>query len=72
MAKPYYTLCIFDAEQGCWHDDFGDYSRKDVQEELEGYDMPRKWLAIIKTDGSAADMMAKRDALPMPKGRRNA
>lgn len=39
--------------------------------ELKGSTCRANWLAIVKTDGGA-DMMAKRDALPMPKGRRNA
>lgn len=73
-AKPYYTLCLWndDYEQPAWYDEFGSYSRKEVASEMECYDLPRKHMAIIKTDGTAADMMAKRDALPAPKGRRHA
>lgn len=71
MAKPYFTLCVWDEDAQAWHDEFGDYDRQEVEGERvgiwEGSDMPRDWFRIIRTDGSAADMMAKRDALPTPK-----
>lgn len=71
MAKPYFTLCVWYEESQDWFDEFGDYDLQDVKEELvgawEGSGIPRNWFKIIKTDGTAADMKAKRDALPAPK-----
>lgn len=70
MAKPYFILCAWDETAQCWIDEFGDYDRQNVEGDLadawEGSDMPRNWFRIVQTDGSAADMKAKRDALPAP------
>jgi hypothetical protein len=66
--KAYYTLCLYDKQHGAWSDEFGDYSRSDVEAELEGFrdsGVPARFLKIIKTpSGDAAAMMAARDALP--------
>lgn len=67
--KAYYTLCIFDAEKCRWFDDFGDHSRADVDAELNGEidnGTPKKHLKVIKTNGTLADLIAKRDALALP------
>lgn len=70
MTKAYFTLCRFDAEESReWFDVFGDTSRAEVQGELDtlrGDGVPAKHLRIIKSDGTARDMMEKRDALPRP------
>lgn len=61
MARTYYTLCKFDTDNGAWFDQFGDYSRDAVQEELETEredGTPRKFLKIVTTDGSAAQLIA--------------
>lgn len=80
MNRPYYTLCTWtegdaQGDPGCWTDEFGSYSRREVESERTfAYDhLPRGHAKIIRhVDGSAA-MMAARDALPAPKtGRRNA
>jgi len=68
MPRTYYTLCVWDAEQATWFDEFGDYSRAAVAEELEGHFAPKRHKQIIKTDGSMADLIAKRDGLAAPKG----
>lgn len=65
--RPYYTLCIFDTEQNCWFDEFGSYDRKEVVAETDYASAPRKHIAIIKHDDTAAAMLAARDALPLPK-----
>lgn len=67
--KPYYTLCIWHEAAQTFLDHFGDYSRKAVEEEIEWvreYE-PKDWFRIVKHDGSAEDMIAKRDALAPPK-----
>ena len=70
MPRPYYTLCVYDYESQAWFDEFGSYRLSEVKEELQGqvYDgLFRADLKIIQSDGSAPDMIAKRDALPAPK-----
>ena len=67
--KAYYTLCRFDALHNVWFDDFGDHNRADVDAELNGEidnGTPKKHLKIIKTNGTLADLIAKRDALALP------
>lgn len=69
--RTYHTLCVWDHESKAWFDEFGSYSLAEVKEELQGkvYDgLSRADLKIIQSDGSAADMIAKRDALPARKG----
>ena len=61
MARTYYTLCKFDTDNGAWFDEFGDYSRREVQDELDSEvdnGTPRKFLKIVTTDGSAAQLIA--------------
>lgn len=67
-TRAYYTLCVWDTEQAAWFDEFGDYSRDDVRAEFDDHSAPGRHKRIIKHDGSAANMMAKRDALARPKG----
>jgi hypothetical protein len=70
--KAYYTLCIFDADQCRWFDEIGDYDRNYVDYELNHHadtGVPKKHLKIIKTNGTLADLIAKRDALPAPKAK---
>ena len=67
--KAYYTLCRYDALHNAWFDEFGDFSRADVEAEFDGAvdnGTPKKHLKIIKTNGTLADLIAKRDALPLP------
>ena len=61
MARTYYTLCKFDREQGVFFDEFGSYSRREVQDELQGErdNGTRKCdLHIITTDGTAGALIA--------------
>lgn len=61
MARTYYTLCKFDTEHGAYFDQFGDYSRAAVQEELEterDAGTRKAHLVIIKTDGTAGALIA--------------
>lgn len=67
MPKAYYTLCVWDSVAGAWFDEFGDYSRKLVESERAEHSAKGKHKVVIKTDGTAPDMIAKRDALPSPK-----
>lgn len=69
MSRHYFTLCVWNPELACWFDAFGSYSRAEVAQEKtlyldDGYS-PRH-VAIIKTDETAAAMIAARDALPHP------
>jgi hypothetical protein len=75
-ARKYYTLCIWiegdDAnDPGCWADEFGSYSRREVQQDREfGHShRPRGHTAIISHAESEGAMIAARDALAKPKGR---
>lgn len=70
MARKYYTLCVWDAAQSAWFDNFGSYVLSEVKAEYQdardgGY--KAKHLAIITTGELAIDMIAARDALPHPK-----
>lgn len=65
--KTYYTLCSFDAGQKRWFDDFGDYSKAAVKDEQQEWRQQGWRTRIIETDGTLADLIAKRDALPLPK-----
>ena len=51
MAK-YYTLFIFDKETSTWADEFGDYSRANVEEESDCtyWDLPKIFKKIIAWD----------------------
>ena len=69
--RPYFILCTWAENTQQWFDQHGDYDKREVATELEdlweGSGIPRDWFRIIRTDGTAADMKAKRDALPTPK-----
>jgi hypothetical protein len=71
MTRKYYTLCIWDAEQACWFDEFGSYSRREVAEEktiaTQDNEVRPHHARIIASDESAESMIAARDALPAPK-----
>ena len=47
QAHPYYSLVLFDKENGYWHVEFGDYDRRTVKDEAAEYFGQRK--KIIKT-----------------------
>lgn len=68
-TRPYFTLCVWDTHHACWFDQFGSYSRGEVAEEktlcLQDGFSPRH-VVIIRTDETAAAMIATRDALPHP------
>ena len=79
MTRKYYTLCTWErdaddaTDQGAWIDQFGSYSRREVEGEKDfAYDnLPRGHAKIVShVDGTAA-MIAARDALPAPKKGRN-
>lgn len=64
--RAYYTLCQWHDDEQAWYDIFGDYSRRDVEAERDDLidsGFPRKHFAILRTDGSAADMIAQREGL---------
>lgn len=65
--RAYYTLCVWDAEQQKWFDEFGDYSHSDVQAEFDDNSAPGRHKRIIKHDGSLEGMIAAREALRAPK-----
>lgn len=67
--RPYYTICTYDVEQKRWYDEFGSYSKNEVNEErvsLRDHYKARH-IAIIRTNGTTDAMIAARDALPHPK-----
>lgn len=68
-TRPYYTLCVWDTHYARWFDQFGSYSRGEVAEEKSLYlqdGFSPRHVAIIKTEETAAAMIAARDALPHP------
>lgn len=70
MSRPYYTLCVWEPDFSAWFDAFGSYSRGEVAQEKTSYldsGFSPRHLTIIKTDETAAAMIAARDALPAPK-----
>ena len=72
MARTYYTLSKFDTDAGRWFDEFGSYSRAEVVAERDAMrddGTPMRHLTVIGTDGTAAAMIARRDALPVRAGR---
>jgi hypothetical protein len=64
----YYVLCVWDAENKDWFDEVGHYDRADCVADAETYAAPKTWQRILHTDGTSADLIAKRDALAPPKG----
>lgn len=76
-AQPYYTLCVWipgddTDDPGCWSDEFGSYSRREVEGEKDfaHNHQPRGWVKIVKHPDTTTAMIAARDALPSPKGGR--
>lgn len=69
MARPYYTLCVWDTEQLCWFDDFGSYSKQEVKEEIEfaHYNVKAKHRVIVQSDGTVNGLLIAIKALPVPK-----
>ena len=66
--KAYYTLCKYDPAANVWRDEFGSYSRREVEAEMEDHrdhGTKAKLLVIVKHAPAAAAMMAARDALPV-------
>lgn len=65
MSHRYFTLLHREAD-GIWAIEFGDYSRRVVQDELEDYldhDIRRKDLRIITTGDAQSDIEAAVAAL---------
>ena len=63
----YYTLCVYDFDLGQWFDEFGSYNYAEVKSELDYHAAPARHKRIIYSDGTPADMITNRDALPHPK-----
>lgn len=63
----YYTLCVYDLDQGQWFDEFGSYDYADVKSELDDHAAHARHKRIIYSDGTAAGMIKNRNALPHPK-----
>lgn len=74
MARTYYTLCLFNADSLQWEDECGHYSKADMAADYDAVkdDSTHYGAKVIATDGTAADMIAKRDALPVPAKARKA
>lgn len=66
-TRPYYTLCLWDAQHQCWFDQFGDYKRSEVKGEADTYYVPRGHKVIIAHKDSPEAMIAARDALAPPR-----
>ncbi len=56
----YYTLFVYDTDNNAWHNEFGDYTRESILEEIDcsHYYTKKKHLKIIKNDGSKESMFA--------------
>lgn len=56
----YYTLFVYDTDNGSWHNEFGDYTRESIKEEIyHSYQYTKKkHLKIIKNDGSITATLA--------------
>ena len=71
MERKYFTLCLWDAENEMWYDEFCSFSRKEVAEEktiwTQDNGVSPRHACIIVSDGTAKGMMSTRDALPAPK-----
>lgn len=74
MTKAYYTLIVWtpgedESDPGCWSDEFGSYSRREVEEERDIIltHHKRGHTAIIKHEESTGAMIAARDSYPPPK-----
>ena len=58
--KTYYTLFVYDTDNNAWHNEFGDYTRASILEEIDcsHYYTKKKHLKIIKNDGSITATLA--------------
>ena len=58
--KTYYTLFVYDTDNNAWHNEFGDYTRASILEEIDCsyYYTKKKHLKIIKNDGSITATLA--------------
>ena len=72
---PYYTICRFstlDGKTGRWFDIGGCTAKAEAKAELawdkDSTGKPRTHYTILTNDGSMAQMIAQRDALPAPRG----
>ena len=56
----YYTLFVYDTDNNAWHNEFGDYTRASILEEIDCsyYYTKKKHLKIIKNDGSITATLA--------------
>lgn len=56
----YYTLFVYDTNNNAWHNEFGDYTRDSILEEIDCsyYYTKKKHLKIIKNDGSVTATLA--------------
>ena len=56
----YYTLFVYDTDNNAWHNEFGDYTRESILEEIDCsyYYTKKKHLKIIKNDGSITATLA--------------
>ena len=56
----YYTLFVYDTENQAWHNEFGDYTRDSILEEIDcsHYYTKKKHIKIIKNDGSKEATLA--------------
>ena len=56
----YYTLFVYDTDNNAWHNEFGDYTRDSILEEIDCsyYYTKKKHLKIIKNDGSITATLA--------------
>ena len=66
MSRPYFTLCLWNTDNAEWEDEYGSYSKREATDEMQYHDKPRKHMTIVQTDGTLADLIAKRNALPAP------
>lgn len=68
LARRYFTFFVWNETNSAWEDEFGDYSKKYVKEELKEHSAPKKFKQIVEHDDSSVAMMAARDSLEPPKG----
>lgn len=56
----YYTLFVYDTDNRAWHNEFGDYTRESILEEIDCsyYYTKKKHLKIVKNDGSITATLA--------------
>ena len=67
MTRPYFTVCTFDRDANCWEDQTGFYSKADAKDEADAFraHYRAKDVRIITTDGTLADLVRVRNALPL-------